>query len=153
MVTLSFDPGSLLVGLLYVAGGVVAFLLLRGIWRWLKKVFSGTQLHGLDRKGIAARWAEIERMVNAGDGMQLKLAIMEADKLLDHGLKAMAMSGMTLGERLKFAAYKYPKINDVWWAHRLRNQLVHESSFYLDPSMGKKAIGQYKKTLQMLTLL
>lgn len=153
MVTVSFDPGSVFVGLLYVAAGVVAYLVLRALVRWLKRVFSGTTLHGLDRKGIAARWAQIEEMTKAGDTMQLKLAVMEADKLLDHALKAMAMSGMTLGERLKFAAYKYPRINDVWWAHRLRNQLVHESSFYLDPSMGKKAVEQYRKALQMLTLL
>lgn len=153
MVTVSFDPTGIakFIGVLLAA--VLAFLILRGIWRFLKRLFFSPTLHGLDRKGIQARWNEIEAMVVSKNTMQFKVAIMEADKLLDHALKAMAMPGTTLGERLKFAAYKYPRINDVWWAHRLRNQLVHESSFYLEPHMAQKAIGQYKKTLQMLNLL
>jgi hypothetical protein len=153
MVTVSFDPGSILTGLLWILAVVVVFFILRTIWRFLRRIFSRTQLHGMDRKGIASRWSQIETMAKDGNPMQLKMAVMEADKLLDHALKAMAMSGDTLGERLKFAAYKYPKIGEAWWAHRLRNQIVHESSFYLEPSMAKKAIGQYEKTLRMLNLL
>jgi hypothetical protein len=152
MVTVSFDPSSMLKLLGGLAIAALAFLLLRGGWRLIRRLFSPA-LHGLDRKGIQDRWAEIERLVRDGSEMQLKIAVMESDKLLDHALKAMAMPGTTLGERLKFAAYKYPRINDVWWAHRLRNQLVHESSFYLEPAMARKAIVQYKKTLQMLNLL
>jgi len=152
VVTISFDTSSLLKFLGGLAAAAVVFLIVRGVWRLARKLFA-PKLHGLDRKGIQARWNEIEGMVRGGAEMQLKIAVMEADKLLDHALKAMAMPGTTLGERLKFAAYRYPRVSDVWWAHRLRNQLVHESSFYLEPHMARKAIAQYRKTLQMLNLM
>ncbi len=152
MLTVSFDIASVgkFVGILIAA--VLAFLLFRALYRGLRRLLFTPRLEGLDRRGIQARWAEIERL--AGDGeMNMKIAVMEADKLLDHALKAMAMPGMTLGERLKYAAYKYPKIRDVWQAHRLRNQLVHESSFYLDPSMARRAVKTYHSALRLLNLL
>ncbi len=153
MFTVSFDPLAIGKFLLAVVVAAAAFFLFRAIWRGLRRLFFRTELYGLDRKGILARWNGIEQLTASGNEMNLKMAVMEADKLLDHALKAMAMAGTTLGERLKFAAYKYPKIQEVWWAHRLRNQLVHESSFYLEPAMARRAIQTFKKALQMLNLL
>ncbi len=134
-------------------GLVMLFLFLRAAWRWLRRLFLTPRLEGLDRAGILARWNEIERQATDGNEMNLKIAVMEADKLLDHALKALAMPGTTLGERLKYAAYRYPKIRQVWGAHRLRNQLAHESAFYLEPSMARRAIRDFKDALKLLNLL
>ena len=84
---------------------------------------------------------------------RIERILAEADALLDHALKSLAMPGATMGERLKFAAYKYPKISRVWNAHRLRNQLAHEASFYLDPSMAKSAIRDFKDALRLMSVL
>lgn len=153
MVSVTFDLGALARFVMGLLGLVLLFLFMRAAWRWLKRLFLAPKLVGLDRAGIQARWAEIERLAESGVEMNLKVAVMEADKLLDHALKAMAMPGMTLGERLKFASYRYPKIRQVWGAHRLRNQLAHESSFYLEPSMARRAIRDFKDALRVLNLL
>lgn len=134
-------------------GLVCVFFIVRGLQGFFRRLFAGGRLEGMDRKAILARWNDIERMLETGGEMHLKIAVMEADKLLDHALKAMAMPGQTLGERLKYAAYKYPKIKNVWNAHRLRNSLAHEASFYLDPQMAKRAIKDFKEALQTLRLL
>lgn len=152
MLTVTFDIASVGKLAAVVVGLALAFLLLRGVIRLFRRLFA-PKLRGLDRGVIRTRWNEIERMTSAGGEMNLKMAVMEADKLLDHALKAMAMSGTTLGERLKFAAYKYPKIRNVWNAHRLRNSLAHESSFYLDPAMARKAVRDFKDALQLLNVL
>lgn len=152
MLTFTLDLKSIGTFVIALVAAVLAVLVLRELWRFLKRVFASPELHGLDRKGIRARWEEIERLAG-GSEMQLKMAVLEADKLLDHALKAMAMPGMTLGERLKFAAYKHPRINKVWWAHKLRNQIAHESSFYLEPHMARRAVREFKAALQMLNLL
>ena len=152
MVTVTFDPAGVAIFLLVIVGIVIAFVLLRSLWRKVKQLFA-PKLEGMDRKGIHARWSEIERLVKNGDHMSLKMAVLEADKLLDHSLKAMAMSGSTLGERLKFAAYRYPNIRKVWWAHRLRNSLAHEPTFHLAPHTAKRAIKEFERTLRMLNVL
>lgn len=152
MLTVSFDIASLGKLVAVLIGLALFFLLIRGIGRFFRKLFA-PKLQGLDRGAIKSRWEEIERMTAAGGEMNLKMAVMEGDKLLDHALKAMAIPGVTLGERLKFAAYKYPNIRNVWNAHRLRNQLAHEASFYLDPSLAKKALREFKDALVLLNVL
>lgn len=151
MLTVSFDIASLGKFVAVVIGLAIAFLLLRGIGRFFRRLFA-PKIEGLDRGVIQARWNEIEKMA-AGGAVNLKIAVMEADALLDHALKSLAMPGSTLGERLKFAAYKFPKIQNVWNAHRLRNQLAHEASFYLDPALAKKALRDFKDALKLLAIL
>lgn len=151
MLTVSFDIASLGKFVAVLVGSAIAFLLIRGIARFFRRLFA-PKLEGLDRGVIRSRWSEIEKL-SAGGEMNLKIAVMEADKLLDHALKSLAMPGNTLGERLKFAAYKFPKIRNVWNAHRLRNQLAHEASFYLEPSLAKKALRDFKDALQLLNVL
>jgi len=103
-----------------------------------------------DRNAMRNRWKEVESLLDAPGELSPKLAVIEADKLLDHALKAMAMPGTTLGERLKFAAYKYPKLREVWWAHKVRNQLVHEASYRLDRGIARKAVRAFRKALTLI---
>jgi hypothetical protein len=118
----------------------------------IRKRFGRPDMHGMSREQIAARWEEIEK-TGQSSTMGAKMAIMEADKLLDSALKSMMMSGDTLGERLKFAGYKYPELRKVWDAHRLRNRIVHEASF--EPGLGetRAALRDFKRALQVLKLL
>ncbi len=128
---------------------VVLFLL----YRKLRRFFGQPELYGLDKEGIAKRWQEIESLVTKGNEMSYKLAVMEADKLLDHVLKSMTMPGKDLGERLKAVCYKYPKLRQVWFAHKIRNQIVHEASYYLSPGLAKKAIRSFEQALKELNVL
>ena len=60
----------------------------------------------------------------------IKQALLEADKLLDLGLKDKKTKGETMGERLKSAKNLFDNnlYNEIWQAHKLRNQMVHEDS-------------------------
>lgn len=132
-----------------VAAGLV---LLAVLIVWLKKAFTRPETYGLSREEIIERWKQIRETSRQGV-MGAKLSVMEADTLLDAALKSIAMPGETLGERLKVACYKYPKLHTVWWAHKLRNQLVHESSFQLSPSHARQALDAFEKALKILNLL
>ena len=50
-------------------------------------------------------WNKIEELASYGKEMNLKLAIIEADKLLDSVLKKMYFPGKTMAERLKSASF------------------------------------------------
>ncbi|MSR84996.1 hypothetical protein EXS71_00950 [Candidatus Uhrbacteria bacterium] len=110
------------------------------------------ELHGLDRKKIGAMWIDIEKTSDQGV-MGAKLALIEADKLLDNVFKSMFLPGETFAERLKVATYKYPKVRQVWSGHRLRNQLVHDSSFEVSPRQVKIALREYEAALKTLNVL
>ncbi len=125
---------------------VVAALAVSKVRGWLaSRAFDSD-----DREAMRKRWAEIERMIESPGEMNRKVAILEADKLLDHALKTLAMAGTTMGERLKFAQYKYPELREVWWAHKVRNQLAHEASYHLDAGVAKGAVKAFRKALERL---
>lgn len=119
----------------------------------IKRMLRRPEMIGLDKQGIRRRWEEIEIMLKKHGEMTDKVAILEADKLLDMVLKAMTMPGQTMGERLKVASYKYPNLDRVWWAHKIRNQMVHEASFAIGHRTAKAAIKTYEHALKGLGLL
>ncbi len=108
---------------------------------------------GISPQEVRTRWAQIEDMVRRKEDMSMKLAILEADKLLDHALKSMHMGGATLGERLKLAVYKYPNLRNVWPAHIVRNNIAHEANYHLSPATAERAIRQFHDALKTLRVL
>jgi|SRR5687767_13891202 len=145
--TLTIDVGA--------AGKVIAVLAFLGVgiailslvYSRIRGFFASRGFEPGDRETMRRRWSEIEQMLSAPGEMSRKVAVLEADKLLDFALKALAMPGMTLGERLKFAQYKYPELRDVWWAHKVRNQLAHEATYHLDAGVARKALKSFEKAL------
>lgn len=136
-----------------IVGGLFVLLAFGAVIMFAKKVrrfIAARKFDSYDREAMHSRWEEIERMLDDHGEMQLKIAIFEADKLLDHALRSLSFPGNTLGERLRFAAYKYPKIRHVWWAHKVRNQLAHESSYHLDRAVARKAIRSFRRALEIL---
>lgn len=139
----------------FLIGGlilVVILVLIFGIWR-LKRYLTRPDLMGMSREEIRRRWDELRKTSESNGLMGAKLALLEADNLLDSGLKSLMMPGETLGERLKVACYKYPKLKNVWWAHKLRNQLAHESSFQISPRQARQALDEFEKALKILNIL
>lgn len=136
-----------------IAAGVIIALVLIGMGvSTLKRLLTRPELFGLSREEVAARWVQLLATAKQGN-MGAKVAIMEADTLLDSALKSMSMPGLTLGERLRVACYKYPKLENVWWAHKLRNQLVHEASFNLSTRQALSALEEYERALKTLNVL
>jgi len=137
--------------MIWVFLGIIVFAALVFAIVKIKKLLTRPEMFGLTREEVQRRWTQIRE--TSGQGMMgAKLAIMEADTLLDSALKSMSMPGTTLGERLKVACYKYPKLKDVWWAHKLRNQLVHEASFQTGPRQVRQALDEYERALKTLNL-
>lgn len=136
---------------IFIAGIVVVTLFGIVVYR-LARMMRRPELHGTTREQIVKRWEQIEHTATQGV-MGSKLAIIEADKLLDQVLRSMAMPGQTLGERLKSTAYRYPNIRHVWGAHRLRNQLVHDTAFELGGRQARQALDDFKAALKVLNVL
>jgi hypothetical protein len=107
----------------------------------------------VDRKFIKKRWREIEQLFRYKKEMNYKLAIIEADKLFDHVLKEMHFQGETMAQRLKMATYKYPKLKNIWWGHKMRNHIVHDAKYTCRYGETKKVLGNYKRAFRDLNVL
>lgn len=116
-------------------------------------IFFRSREYKIDKKGIKKQWQEIENLLKKPGEMNYKLAVLEADKLLDYVLKSMAMSGKDFAQRIRFASFKFTKLKRIWWAHGVRNQLVHEPSFHLSYGLAKRAVKEFKRALEEIGAL
>jgi hypothetical protein len=135
----------------YYIGALIAIAVL-AVLIFLIKL--GTRRADLpEYKETKEKWAEIEKLIKNDSGLSWRLAVIEADKLMDSALKEARMRGETMGERLRFAASKYPKIRKVWEAHILRNNLVHERDHEISRRDAERALELFKDGLKMLGAL
>lgn len=81
------------------------------------------------------------------------LAIINADKLLDEALKKSAYKGKSMGERLAAAQRDLSDNDGVWYGHKLRNKLVHESDVRVRKNDVKKALMGIRQALRDLGAL
>lgn len=87
------------------------------------------------------------------DADKYKLAIIEADKLLDKVFKEYGLRGQTMGERLVSAGKFLSDKNAVWQVHKLRNRLVHEVNIEVNLEQTKRALGVFARALKDLGAL
>jgi len=135
-------------GLFFFVLLTVGGLVIAKVVKQLKK----PELFGMSEEKVRETMDEINEQAEQSV-MGAKLAVIEADKLVDNVLRAMVIPGETMGERLKAAAHNYPKIREVWPAHKLRNQLVHDSDFNLTQNRAKRALQDFEKALKTLNVL
>ena len=136
----------------YVAIGAVGFVLLVIFTVWLRQTMRRWRF-GKEGDSVAKHWKAVEDLAGRGDVMSLRLAIIQADAVLDFALKAKAFPGTTTGERLKFACKKYRKLKNAFWARSLRNTIVHEAGSELDISQAQNAIAEFKQALIVMGAL
>lgn len=108
----------------------------------------------MSKKRVHDTWENIERHFFAGDDNDLKVAVIEADTLLDEALRNAGIPGTQLGDRLKkISASNLPNLEEVWQAHKLRNRIAHEADFALKRDLAERALTVYEKALTHLGVL
>jgi len=156
---------NLAFGFEILAGVITLILLVIFIWILLKIIKSNKKaekpreretLVSLDiaRNQIKENWSEITRRSESPSEAEWKLAIIEADKLMDFALEKFGFMGETMGDKLKSVSKNQIKsLNSLWDAHKLRNLLVHNTQFKIKQSEVIYAVEQYKKALRELGFL
>lgn len=76
-------------------------------------------------------------------------AILDADKLLHHTIKLKGVEG-TVGEQLKSAPSLFKDVNEVWKAHKVRNEIAHQIGKKVDLKEAKNILTIFKKALKDL---
>ena len=124
-----------------------AVLIVAGI---LLAVITMTKKGGvqLDVDRYRSKWLHIEQQLKKDTPTSYHLCVLEADKLLDHAMKARGVKGETMGERMKTAKGTWSDANSVWSAHKLRNQIAHESDVNVSYDDARRALAGFKLGLK-----
>ncbi|MBY0538633.1 hypothetical protein K2P47_04535 [Patescibacteria group bacterium] len=98
------------------------------------------------------KFAELQAHLDSENPNDWKLAIIEADIILDDTLKRQGYAGPTLGDRLKsISPDTLRSIDDAWQAHKVRNQIAHAGAdFVLTQRIARETIMQYERVFKEL---
>lgn len=107
---------------------------------------------GINIEQYRSKWLAIASSVTSEESSR-HIAIINADKLLDQALKDSGVKGETMGERLKNSKDKLTHRNAIWYAHKLRNQIAHESDISVSAQDTKRALAAFKSALKDLGAL
>ena len=96
------------------------------------------------------KWLGIENSVSRDNPASWQLAVLNADKLVDLALRERRFKGQTMGERMKSADKVWRNANHVWGAHKIRNQLAHETDVHLNYETTLRTLTAFKQALKDL---
>ncbi len=100
------------------------------------------------------RWHLIMKKFSLGTPESARIAVIEADALVDTVLKSTGVPGEHLADRLSnLDTDELTTMDKLLRAHRLRNDLVHTSGFVLSTNDAKMALDSYEAFLKELGLL
>ncbi len=100
-------------------------------------------------------WQKIIEHIDSQNENDWRLAILEADIMLDGLLTNLSLPGDTIGEKLKAVDRSdFRTIDNAWEAHRVRNDIAHEGSrFHLNHREAKRVIELYKSVFNEFHLI
>lgn len=132
-------------------GGLIAFavgIVVVGILLIVVMAISKKGSARLDVEKFRKRWLTIEQQLMKDQPHSYHLAILNADKLLDHALREHGVKGQTMGERMKSLQTTWSNAGAVWGAHKLRNQIAHEQDVHISYDDARRALASFKQALK-----
>lgn len=93
-----------------------------------------------------ANWNKVLTYLASESSSDWKLAIIEADTMLDQLMKELGFNGQSLGDRLKLASQDtFKGLSNAWEVHTIRNRIAHEGLAYeLSKHEAKRVIALYE---------
>jgi len=110
------------------------------IWRRTRRKISQKDLSEIQKT-----WKLIIRQKD------MRNAIMDADKLLDHALHLLGYRG-NLGSKLKKSGGRFKNINKVWAAHKVRNNIAHQINYQIDEKTYRDTMLIFKQAFMDLKI-
>lgn len=110
------------------------------IWRRTRRKIPQKELLKIQKT-----WKEIIRQKD------MRHAIMDADKLLDHALYLKGYKG-NLGNKLKKSAPLFKSINKIWAAHKVRNNIAHQINYEISKEDYRTAMLAFKEAFKDLKI-
>ena len=133
--------------------GLILFLLRSSWLRFLilYDIFEFLTYRPYGVRKIEKTWSKTMKRLDTGLESEYKLAVIEADSMLEDILKRMGYAGETLGERLtKLTSATLPNIEEIKKTHQIRNNIIHDPDYRLSLDEARKALAVYEQALREL---
>lgn len=105
-------------------------------------------------KKFTKSWQKIAKKLKSGDESEYKLAIIEADEILNNILEKVGYSGETLEEKIdKVSLVVISNKEEILGAHKIRNSIVFNPNYRVEFEEAERILEIYRKALSDLGIL
>ncbi|MDO8522380.1 MAG: hypothetical protein Q7S08_03780 [bacterium] len=96
------------------------------------------------------RWSKVLEQVNSDSEQHWRLAILEADIMLNELLDLRGYKGDTMADKMKqVERADFNSIDEAWEAHKVRNLIAHEgASYQINNREARRIISLYEKVFR-----
>jgi hypothetical protein len=132
---------------------------MRALWEEESLVYGKIDMEVEDVEGVSAvtnaKWEQVQTHLNSKNPAEWRLAIIEADVMLDELLKTAGYHGETVGERLKAVEPSdFLTLEAAWEAHKVRNQIAHQGSgFEINEREAIRVVSLFEKVFREFQIL
>jgi len=96
------------------------------------------------------KWEKVMKYLNSDNVSDWRLAIIEADVMLEEMLRRAGYTGESIGEMLKSVDKSdFLTLDDAWEAHKIRNVIAHSGAdFQLSEREARRTVSLFEKVLK-----
>ncbi|MDO8590017.1 MAG: hypothetical protein Q7R69_01990 [bacterium] len=96
------------------------------------------------------KWEQVLKYANSNNASDWRLAVIEADVMLESLLRTIGYLGESVGDMLKSAdKNEFLTIDDAWEAHKVRNAIAHSGGdFQLSERETKRVVALFEKVFK-----
>lgn len=123
---------------------------------WLKKIFlldlqEFLTFKPIEREKAISQWAKIKKRLESNLEPEIKLAVIEADSLVEEALKNSGYSNGNFEAILNRLPPDFPvKIEQIRQAHKIRDNIVYDPNYKLELNEAKEVLKVYEEVLKGL---
>lgn len=100
---------------------------------------------------FAKRWQKITKRLERELESEYKLAIIEADIMLDDILREAGYAGETIGDRLvQLTSDAVPDLQKLLEAHKIRNSIIHDPDYRITLDETRDVLDTYERAMKSL---
>lgn len=134
----------------------VIYFMLNSSWLQYKFLEDVTEFFSWQAYGtrqISKQWSKVKKRTESGAESDYKLAIIDADDLLQEVLDNRGYEGKNFEEAINKAGKMIsPILNDVLRAHEVRNSIVYNPDYKLPIDLAKKILDIYESVITNIGL-
>jgi hypothetical protein len=136
---------------------IVLLLVSRDVRGNIREALSGmnipAELTGKKKK-MRERWKLIRKRLGSDNESEYKVAIIEADNIIDEMIMKMKFTGENMGERLgNIPPGQIESLDKLKEAHDVRNRIIHEANFQVNRAYAEEIMKKYEAFLEEFEVL
>ena len=145
-----------------IALAIIVSIYYRRVWNIRDKIIlkilpvqGEEKITGKEKPMTNPKWELVGKHIDSVNQSDWKLAILEADIMLNDLLDSLQLPGDSIGEKLKsIEKSSFNTIEQAWEAHKIRNSIAHEGSdFLITEREARRVIGLYKEVFEEFEMI